>query len=67
MPTADYAEIQQNPDGSYTVKLDTGEVYKGSPMDVINGMGKSYVFGKEWAQGLKSQNEKLKTGQAAPQ
>jgi hypothetical protein len=64
---ADFASVTENADGTLQVRLATGETFKGDARKIIDSMGKSYVFGKRWAQSLKSENQRLKSGQASPE
>lgn len=59
-------EVTKNDDGTVEVKLETGEIYKGDPIDVMNQMGTSYVSGKRWTQNIKAENENLKNQQLNP-
>lgn len=59
-------EVKKNDDGTVEVKLETGEVYKGDPFDVLNKMGDSYVSGKRWTQNIKAENETLKAQRLNP-
>lgn len=59
-------EIVKNDDGTVEVKLETGETYKGDPVEVLNQMGTSYVSGKRWTQNIKAENETLKNQRLNP-
>jgi len=59
-------EVKKNEDGTVEVRLDTGEVFKGDPIEVMNKMGDSYVSGKRWTQNIKAENENLKAQRLEP-
>src|SRR6266850_4488353 len=59
-------EIKQNEDGSVEVKLETGEVFSGDPLDVINKMGEQHLSTRRWSQNIKAENENLKAQRLNP-
>lgn len=59
-------EVTKNEDGTVEVRLETGEVYKGDPIKVLDEMGESYVSGKRWTQNIKAENENLKAQHLNP-
>jgi hypothetical protein len=52
--------IEQLDGGKYRVKYDTGEVFEGDPLDVLNKIGDAHQSTKKWAQNIRAENENLK-------
>lgn len=60
-------EVKKNDDGTVEVKLESGEIFKGDPLDVMNKMADAQVSTKRWSQNIKAENENLKAQRyAAP-
>lgn len=59
-------EIKKNEDGSVEVKLETGEVFTGDPLDIINKMGEQHLSTRRWSQNIKAENENLKAQRLNP-
>lgn len=59
-------EIKKNEDGTVEVTYETGEKFKGDPIDVMNELGKAHESTKRWAQNIKAENENLKNQQMNP-
>jgi len=59
-------EIKKNEDGSVEVTLESGEVYKGDPFDVMNKMADAQLSTKRWGQNIKAENENLKAQRLNP-
>lgn len=59
-------DVKKNEDGTVEVRLETGEIFKGDPIEVMNKMGDSYVSGKRWTQNIKAENENLKAQHLNP-
>jgi hypothetical protein len=54
---ADGVTYTKQADGSYHIKLATGEEFKGTADDVVVAMGKAQISTKEWGKGFKEQLE----------
>jgi len=59
-------EIKKNEDGTVEITYETGEKFKGDPMDVMNEIGKAHESTKRWSQNIKAENENLKNQQMNP-
>lgn len=59
-------EIKKNDDGTVEVTYETGEKFKGDPIDVMNEIGKAHESTKRWSQNIKAENENLKNQQMNP-
>lgn len=59
-------EIKKLDDGMLEFRLETGEVYKGDPMKILNEIGDSYISSKRWTQNIKAENENLKAQRYTP-
>lgn len=62
-PQPEWGNISKNTDGSYEVKLATGEVFKGTADEVIAKQAEAHVNTKRWAQEIR----RVATGTPQPQ
>src|SRR5437016_1134053 len=59
-------EVKQLENGKLEVKLETGEVFTGDPLEVTNKMAAAHVETKRWGQGFRDQLETLKNQPPVP-
>jgi hypothetical protein len=59
-------DIKKLDDGTFEVKLETGEVFKGDPMEVTTKLAEAQVNTKRWGQGFKQELETLKATPPSP-
>lgn len=59
-------EVKKNEDGTVEVKLESGEIFKGDPFEVMNKMADAQVSTKRWGQNIKAENENLKAQRLSP-
>ena len=58
--------IKENEDGTIEVNMETGEVFKGHPLEIMAQLEKQHVSDKRWTQNIKAENENLKNQQLNP-
>lgn len=59
-------EVKQLEGGKLEVKLETGEIFTGDPLEVTNKMAEAHVNTKRWGQEFKQKFETLQSNPPAP-
>lgn len=59
--------IKENEDGTVELTMETGEVFRGHPTEVMAQLEKQHVSDRRWTQNIKAENENLKAQRMAQQ
>lgn len=53
--------LEKQPDGKVHIKYETGEEFTGDPLEVTQKIAEAHVNTKKWAQGIRAENDTLKS------